>query len=350
MHISMNNTNNNNLLRRIDVRAHELIDIFEEAPSARDLAAAFANMTDHVGVRASPQFKDLAAGVMALGRYLDGDGGHVWASAEYEHRMGGLNVPKMKVLFDNMTQKTMGAVLVAIAKHHDKGKKAVDLIKELVLVRAVSPNATLSTAYYKNSNNVYRLDTEFARRTALHFAHGPSIVKVLLQELGANPNARDAAGQTPLHMEWGASASKTKALLAAGANPNARDADGRTPMFYHVGHPDCIKALLAAGADPYAKDKKGITALNAILKLLMRIGGAKTPPDAAKTVKILMAATDARPTNARNVNIAKLPANLQNAISKRANLGRRRYNETSAALLLKGMNPNMHSKIMQNAF
>lgn len=340
--------NNNNLLRRIDVRADELIDIFEDAPSAPDLAAAFANMTDHVGMRASPQFKDLAAGVMALGRYLDGDGGHVWASAEYE-RMGGLDVPKMKVLLDNMTQKTMGAVLVAIAMHHDKGKKAVDLIKELIDKRGVSPNATLSIAYYKNGNNAYRLDTDVAKRTALHFAHGPSIVKVLL-ELGANPDARDAAGQTPLHMERGMAMSKTKALLAAGANPNARDADGRTPMFYHVGHPECIKALLAAGADPYAKDTKGSTALNSILKLLMRIGGARTPPDAAKTVKMLMAATDARPTNARNVNIAKLPANIRKAISNRANLGQRRYDAMSLALFQRGVNRHLRNRIMKNAF
>ena len=336
MYRPMNNNNNNRFNVPNATRAHEMIDTFEEAQSPQELAAAFDGMRDALGMRASPRLKDGVAGVMALGRYRDGFGGHVWASSEYE-RIGGLNVPKMKVLFDNMTQKTMGAVLAAIAMHHDKGKKATDLIKELVQKRGVSPNATLSAP------------DQFAKVTALHFAHGPSIVKLLL-ELGANPNARDAQGLTPLHMERGVSPSKIKALLAAGANPNARDAEGRTPLFYHPGNPDCVKLLLRAGADPYAKDKKGDTPLRSILKRLAKIGGRSTPRKAMETVKILMAATDARPMNVQNVRIANLPANLQNAISKRANVGKGRFNATSLALLRRNMPPNVHRNIMRRAF
>jgi len=332
----MNNNNNTNRFNVPNgVRAHEMIDTFEEAQSPQELAAAFDGMRDALGMRASPQLKDGVAGVMALGRYRDGDGGHIWASSEYE-RIGGLNVPKMKVLFDNMTQKTMGAVLAAIAMHHDKGKKATDLIKELVRVRGVSPNATLSSPF-----------GEFGKVTALHFAHGPSIVKLLL-ELGANPDARDAEGRTPLHMERGAMPSKIKALLAAGANPNARDAEGRTPLFYHPGSPDCVKLLLRAGADPYAKDKKGDTPLRSILKRLAKIGGARTPPDAAKTVDILMAATNARPSNIGNIKIANLPANIRNAVGARASLGVRRFGMTKKAL--NALNSNTRNIIMRQAF
>lgn len=331
------NTNNNNRFNVPDAtRAHEMIDTFEEAQSPEELAAAFDGMRDTLGMRASAKLKDGVAGVMALGRYRDGDGGHVWASSEYE-RIGGLNVPKMKVLFDNMTKKTMGAVLAAIAMHHDKGQKAIALIKELIGNRGVSPDGTLSSP------------GEFANVTALHFAHGPTIVKALL-DLGANPNARDAEGRTPLHMPRGPSASKTKALLGAGANPNARDAEGRTPLFYHLGSPEIVKTLLRAGADPYAKDKKGSTALNSILKRLVRIGGARAPPDVVKSITMLMAATDARPSNALNVNVAKLPANIRNAVSKRANVGKRRSNALALALLRRNMPPNVHRNIMQTAF
>jgi hypothetical protein len=331
--------NNNNNANRFNVpngtRAHEMIDTFEEAQSPQELAAAFDGMRDALGMRASPRLKDGVAGVMALGRYRDGFGGHVWASSEYE-RIGGLNVPKMKVLFDNMTQKTMGAVLAAIAMHHDKGKKATDLIEELVRVRGVSPNATLSAPEH------------FAKVTALHFAHGPSIVKLLLK-LGANPNARDAEGRTPLHMERGVALSKIKTLLAAGANPNARDAEGRTPLFYHPGSLDCVKLLLRAGADPYAKDKKGDTPLRSILKRLAKIGGARTPPDVAKTVDILMAATNSRPSNIGNIKIANLPANIRNAVGARANLGVRRFGTAKKALTDR-LPPNMSNIIMRRAF
>ena len=332
----MNNNNNRFNIPSAN-RAHEMIDTFEEAQSPEELATAFDGMRDTLGMRASAKLKDGVAGVMALGRYRDGDGGHIWASSEYE-RIGGLNVPKMKVLFDNMTKKTMGAVLVAIAMHHDKGQKAIALIKELVQKRGVSPDGTLSSP-----------GEDFANMTALHFAHGPSIVKTLL-DLGANPNARDAEGRTPLHMVRGATPSKIKALLRAGANPNARDDEGRTPLFYHVGHSDCVTLLLRAGADPYAKDKKGSTALNSILKRLMRIGGARTPPDVVKSINMLMAATDARPSNALNVNVAKLPANIRNRVANRANLGRRRYNSMSLALLRRNMPPNVHRTIMRRAF
>jgi hypothetical protein len=340
----MNNNNNTNRFNTPNgTRAHEMIDTFEEAQSPHELAAFFDGMRDALGMRASARLKDGVAGVMALGRYRDGDGGHVWASSEYE-RIGGLNVPKMKVLFDNMSQKTMGAVLVAIAMHHDKGKKATDLIKELVRVRGVSPNATLSSPF-----------GEFSKVTALHFAYGreyPSrtseIVKLLL-ELGANPNARDAEGRTPLHMERGAMPSKIKALLAAGANPNARDAEGRTPLFYHVGHPDCVKLLLRAGADPYAKDKKGDTPLRSILKRLAKIGGRSTPRTAMETVKILMAATNARPSNIGNIKIDNLPANIRNVVDARASLGVRRFGMTKKALN-KRLNSNTRNIIMRQAF
>ncbi|MCY4386808.1 MAG: ankyrin repeat domain-containing protein [Desulfurellaceae bacterium] len=88
-------------------------------------------------------------------------------------------------------------------------------------------------------------------------------------EAGADPNARDADGSTPLHRiiytnENGRAASL---LLAAGADPNARNNEGRTPLLEAADAPgvyafEVIVVLLEAGADPNAQDHDGGTALH----------------------------------------------------------------------------------------
>ena len=84
-------------------------------------------------------------------------------------------------------------------------------------------------------------------------------------EAGADPNARDEDGYTPLHfLDSGEAAAL---LLAAGADPNARDNDGETPLHTTVeygNHPHFEKAvvLLEAGADPNVREESGDTPLH----------------------------------------------------------------------------------------
>ena len=82
---------------------------------------------------------------------------------------------------------------------------------------------------------------------------------------GANPNARDDLGATPLY--WaatGSSAEVVRILLEAGANPKARGNDGSTPLHIAAvgSSPKVVRILLAAGAEVEARTNIGSTPLH----------------------------------------------------------------------------------------
>ena len=86
-------------------------------------------------------------------------------------------------------------------------------------------------------------------------------------QAGADPNARNEYGFTPLHLAalWG-EADAIAALVEAGADPNAWDEYGETPLHTAARHffkADTIAALIEAGADPNARDEHGGTPLHA---------------------------------------------------------------------------------------
>ena len=82
----------------------------------------------------------------------------------------------------------------------------------------------------------------------------------MLAKAGANVNARDNDGNTPLHETF--LTDVEEALLKLGADVNARNKDGETPIFTTVDD-DAIPLFLAHGADLAIRNKKGQTVVEA---------------------------------------------------------------------------------------
>ena len=100
--------------------------------------------------------------------------------------------------------------------------------------------------------------------TPLHRASnsgGIENVKYLVEQ-GANVNAKDGFGATPLHGAF--SAGVAKYLIMHGADVNAKDNDGNTPL--HVGiymsNKEVVEFFVECGADVNAKNNNGCTPLH----------------------------------------------------------------------------------------
>lgn len=87
----------------------------------------------------------------------------------------------------------------------------------------------------------------------------------LLLEFGANPNAVDNLGQTPLHLISRQSPRVVRLLLEAGGDVNAVDNLGQTPMHTSKwGSHEIGRILLEAGGDINAVDNYGRTPLHIV--------------------------------------------------------------------------------------
>ncbi len=85
-----------------------------------------------------------------------------------------------------------------------------------------------------------------------------------LLDMGANPNATDDIGWTPLHYTVRNNNPKiAKLLIQHNANPNATDNIGRMPLHYAArdNNPKIAELLLNNGADPDVIDSIGQTQL-----------------------------------------------------------------------------------------
>lgn len=85
-----------------------------------------------------------------------------------------------------------------------------------------------------------------------------------LIEQGANPDARDEEGRTPLFSAvLGNSVGLVGLLLEAGCDVNARDHEGWTALHFAAQEhlPELARILLGRGADPNAQDRDGNSVL-----------------------------------------------------------------------------------------
>ena len=99
-------------------------------------------------------------------------------------------------------------------------------------------------------------DTE--GRTALHFASKTSVA-ALIQDAGADLNAKDDRGNTPLHAsaQFGRQ-EVVEFLLSRKADVDSPNELGQSPLYMSMasGHPVICDQLIAEGADPYRLSKE----------------------------------------------------------------------------------------------
>ena len=99
-------------------------------------------------------------------------------------------------------------------------------------------------------------------RTPLFRAEDPAVVSALIQA-GADVNAKNNKGNTPLFPPFLIIENRpaiVPVLVQAGANVNARNDNGDTPLF-RAEDPAIVSTLIQAGADVNAKNNKGETPL-----------------------------------------------------------------------------------------
>jgi ankyrin repeat protein len=122
--------------------------------------------------------------------------------------------------------------------------------------------------------------------TPLHMAAGAGhadVVQLLISK-GAEVNAANKIGVTPLHVAAATGhVDIADLLISKGANVNSRRNDGLTPLHFAAreGYKNIVELLISKGADINAKSKDGKTPLayamerkqDAVVKLLKGHGG-----------------------------------------------------------------------------
>ena len=156
-------------------------------------------------------------------------------------------------------------------------------------------------------------------KSPLHFAtdNGSAEAVMALLDASADHDVWDRSGFTPLHRAAAhGNAEAVTALLDAGADPNIRGEAGMTPL-HGAGTAGAVAALIEAGADPNAGGESGVTPLH----LAARSGTGET------VIALVEAGADPNARDESGVTLLHLAA--------RSGTG-----ETVTALLEAGADPN----------
>jgi ankyrin repeat protein len=163
-------------------------------------------------------------------------------------------------------------VITVLAAHHarvgaldGRGRTALGIASDLACTEAVY--ALLVAGADPNQP----LHPEQVRPLELAASRGALPVVELLVRAGADVNAPNAWGQTPLHFAtrgpWGYAELVTSLLLSRGAALETADVQGFTALHAAAAHenPELVAQLIARGADAGARTKMGSTPLDVAL-------------------------------------------------------------------------------------
>ncbi|KAG7419310.1 Ankyrin repeat domain-containing protein 50 [Fusarium oxysporum f. sp. rapae] len=143
------------------------------------------------------------------------------------------------------------------------GRGHFEVVKVLI-AKGAAPNESLPIlvaachGYYESFANILDLET-ISRPPEFDYSCYGDIVELLLQS-GADVNARDEGGCTPLHGATYNNLNEVMHLiLANGADTNAKEFRGRTPLHISANERHLTKTqlLLEYGADVAARDRAG---------------------------------------------------------------------------------------------
>lgn len=201
-----------------------------------------------------------------------------------------------------MDDTALRGLMNAIASADDTTALALLGASPAIVRAALTAGATRTTATdnYLTAISHYL----YAGDTGLHVAaaaHRPEIARELIR-LGADVAARNRRAATPLHYAadggpgsrgWNpdAQAATIAGLIAAGADPNAVDQNGVTPLHRAV-RTRCaaaVNALLVGGADPRLKNGNGSTPMMLATRQTGRGGGGSMEAKAqqAEIIRLL---------------------------------------------------------------
>jgi len=161
--------------------------------------------------------------------------------------------------------------------------------------------------YLHNLLEIYEARYHTPKANLLHQAakNGHLAVAKLLVEAGADKEAQDNSGRTPLYWAaWNGHWEIAKLLIEAGADKEAKDSCGWTPLYRAAasGHSAVAKVLVEADIDKEVKDNGGRTPLHwaarndhwEIVKMLVEAGADKEAKDDSGQMPLHRAAWNGR--------------------------------------------------------